>query len=247
MVRRSAPRTTGTTRPCGAATAIPTSALGNTSRRVLRELHVHVAVAHQRLRRDLRQDVRDVMRTSGLSSRCFARARWRASCRRSPSAGRREPSTPASGGGRSSCGRSRAGATRPRRSAQLRPEPGRAAAGCACARSTSSATIRPSGPVPRICARARSPRSRAIRRASGDALIRPFAEPSLGAAQPPLAGRLGLRPRLGSLFFGALGRRLAVASAPLSLCAGAATSSPLVADERRSSCRPRPRPREPRS
>ena len=40
------------------------------------------------------------------------------------------------------------------------------------ARSTSSATIRPSGPVPASAARS-MPRSRAIRRASGDALIRP--------------------------------------------------------------------------
>ena len=48
-----------------------------------------------------------------------------------------------------------------------------ASAGAISARSTSSATIRPSGPVPRSCARS-MPRSRAIRRASGDALTRPF-------------------------------------------------------------------------
>jgi hypothetical protein len=43
----------------------------------------------------------------------------------------------------------------------------------ASARSTSSATIRPSGPVPRI-PDSSMPRSRAMRRASGEALIRPF-------------------------------------------------------------------------
>ncbi len=48
-----------------------------------------------------------------------------------------------------------------------------AGAGPACARSTSSATIRPSGPVPLSWARS-IPRSRAMRRASGDALMRPF-------------------------------------------------------------------------
>ena len=50
---------------------------------------------------------------------------------------------------------------------------GGGAADPACARSTSSATIRPSGPVPLSAARS-IPRSRAIRRASGDALMRPF-------------------------------------------------------------------------
>ena len=45
-------------------------------------------------------------------------------------------------------------------------------------RSTSSATMRPSGPVPRIW-ESSTPFSRAIRRASGEALIRP---PSAGAA-----------------------------------------------------------------
>ena len=47
---RSTERTTGTTSPCGAATAIPTFAVGNLQQRVLGVLHVHVAVAHQRLR-----------------------------------------------------------------------------------------------------------------------------------------------------------------------------------------------------
>ena len=50
----------------------------------------------------------------------------------------------------------------------------------AWARSMSSATIRPSGPVPSISARS-TPRSRAIRRASGEALIR---SPSLLGARP---------------------------------------------------------------
>ena len=52
---------------------------------------------------------------------------------------------------------------------------GAAAGAPASARSTSSATIRPSGPVPRSAARS-IPRSRASRRASGEALIRPFPE-----------------------------------------------------------------------
>ncbi len=55
---------------------------------------------------------------------------------------------------------------------------GAAGADVTSARSTSSATMRPSGPVPR--SRERSmPRSRAILRASGEALIRP---PSVLAA-----------------------------------------------------------------
>jgi hypothetical protein len=91
-----------------------------------------------------------------------------------------------------------------------------AAAGCACARSTSSATMRPSGPVPRICARS-TPRSRAMRRASGEALIRPFAEPSLDAWGAASARAAGSASCFG---FGAS----AVASAPLSLGACAATS-----------------------
>ena len=47
-----------------------------------------------------------------------------------------------------------------------------AGAGACSACSTSSATMRPSGPVPRTCARS-TPFSRAIRRASGEALMRP--------------------------------------------------------------------------
>jgi hypothetical protein len=47
-----------------------------------------------------------------------------------------------------------------------------AARGLTCARSTSSATIRPSGPVPRSSAKS-IPRSLAMRRASGDAFTRP--------------------------------------------------------------------------
>ena len=56
-----------------------------------------------------------------------------------------------------------------------------ATAGAVAARSTSSATIRPSGPVPRSEARS-IPRSRAIRRASGDALTRPSARAGCGAS-----------------------------------------------------------------
>ncbi len=60
------------------------------------------------------------------------------------------------------------------------------AAGCFAARSTSSATIRPSGPVPESAARS-TPSSRAMRRASGDALMRPPAVAGLPTAElPPL-------------------------------------------------------------
>ena len=52
-----------------------------------------------------------------------------------------------------------------------------AGAGAAAARSTSSATMRPSGPVP-WSEESSTPRSRAIRRASGEALIRPPPRPS---------------------------------------------------------------------
>ena len=65
-------------------------------------------------------------------------------------------------------------------------------AGVAAARSTSSATIRPSGPVPVRLARSML-RSRAIRRASGEALTRPSTRERLrasAAASLLLGGRL---------------------------------------------------------
>src|SRR3954466_7555461 len=80
---------------------------------------------------------------------------------------------------------------------------GAAAAGAsACTRSTSSATIRPSGPVP--CSDESSmPRSRAMRRASGEALIRPFVDGVLlGAGCASAAAAAAARPswRSGSRF-----------------------------------------------
>ena len=77
-----------------------------------------------------------------------------------------------------------------------------AAAGAASARSTSSATIRPSGPVPRMVERS-IPRSRAIRRASGDAFTRPSR-----AGRRRLRRRLGLRRGLRRLLLSDLLGRL---------------------------------------
>ena len=67
-------------------------------------------------------------------------------------------------------GRGSLAGRRRRERAPTRARP-RGADGAAASRSTSSATIRPSGPVPLIDARSR-PRSRARRRASGDAFRR---------------------------------------------------------------------------
>ena len=109
---------TGTTSPCGAATAMPTFAVGKLQQRVLGVLHVHVAVAHQRLRAHLREQVGDGDAHVGVQ---LARARDELVRARHvgarPSAGRPAPATPRSGGARSSCGCSSAGPTRPRPSA----------------------------------------------------------------------------------------------------------------------------------
>ena len=70
--------------------------------------------------------------------------------------------------------------------------------------STSSATMRPSGPVPASAARS-TPRSRAIRRASGDALIRAVRADAHGSASlvaargRPASARRSRLPRLGGL------------------------------------------------
>ncbi len=68
---------------------------------------------------------------------------------------------------------------------------GPTAAGATAARSTSSATTRPSGPVP-VTAPSSIPRSRAIRRASGDAFTRPPASsraPLVTARNSPACSR----------------------------------------------------------
>ena len=101
-----------------------------TQQRVLGVLDVDVAVAHQRVRADLREQVGDGdadVRVELAHARDeLVRARHVGADRR---AGRPAPPTPRSAGARSSCGSSSAGPTRPRR-------PGRCAAagaGAACA------------------------------------------------------------------------------------------------------------------
>ena len=108
---------------------------------------------------------------------------------------------------------------------------GAAGAGCASARSTSSATIRPSGPVPRTCARS-IPRSRAIRRASGEALIRPSARAvgaERAAPRPPAPRRPGPASRSGSRAGASAGRSAPAGSAsagPAPLPEESGTASP---------------------
>jgi hypothetical protein len=98
-----------------------------------------------------------------------------------------------------------------------------AAAGAASARSTSSATMRPSGPVPRS-ERSSMPFSRAMRRASGEALTRP---PSSACGSEAAAGASGSSGRpfsdLGAASFGS-----SFSSAGSSFASGSAsgTSSP---------------------
>ncbi len=82
---------------------------------------------------------------------------------------------------------------------------GAAAPGAVCGsgwkRSTSSATIRPSGPLPRTCASS-IPFSRASRRASGEALTRPSGLPSAattGSASAVAAAACWPRSRCSSI------------------------------------------------
>src|SRR6266550_3727209 len=109
-----------------------------------------------------------VMRTSGLSSRCFVTSsfarlmstftvNWNAGTVHA-SVSRRAIVLRIFESGRDSTSPDGTGACNRLLLATV--------SGSACARSTSSATIRPSGPVPLICARS-TPRSRAIRRAGG--------------------------------------------------------------------------------
>src|SRR5712691_2393375 len=168
IVLSCASRITGTTSPCGAATAIPTFALGwmwiSPSTKCALTSRCRISAAA------LTRVSTSVMvgRSSGWSSRS-----------RSTSASASVMSAETVSWKTGACH-----AAVSRLAIVLRtfeswrtstcPKSWRrdGAAGAVAARSTSSATTRPSGPVPRICARS-MPRSRAIRRASGDALIRP--------------------------------------------------------------------------
>src|SRR5579884_1075954 len=171
---RSTDRSTGTTRPCGAATAIPTFAVGNLSRASSVYWTFTSRCRISACAQTFASRSVTVIRTSGLSSRAratssFARVMsaltvsWKTgACQAAVSRRAIVFRTLVSG----TCSTSPLGAA--------------GAAGRASAPSTSRATIRPSGPVP--CSEARSmPRSRARRRASGDALTRPFAGDSAGA------------------------------------------------------------------
>ena len=182
----SALRITGTTSPCGAATARPTFALG--WRRIASSVNsaftsrCRMSACAQTL---VRMSV-TVMRTSGSRSRsvatraftrvmsaeawswktgiCQASVSRRAIVLRTFESGTRSTSPAGTGAGAA------AGAAWP-------PASGR---------SMSSATIRPSGPVPRM-PESSMPRSRAMRRASGEALIRPLPEATVagGGARHP--------------------------------------------------------------
>ena len=178
--------------------------------RVLGVLHVHVAVAHQRLRAHLREQVgdRDAHVRVQLA-RCARRARSRASCRRSPSAGRRAPATRPSAGARSSCGCSSAGPTRSRRS-ERRPE--RPASRPRRARRPRRRSG-PSGPVPRSddssMPRSRGDAARERRRldAAAVALLR------AAARSAGIGSRIWFRLR--RIRFGCSGLRRGAASATL--------------------------------
>ncbi len=103
------------------------------------------------------------------------------------------------------------------------------------ARSTSSATIRPSGPVPRIEARS-TPCSRAIRRASGDALIR---LPSLDVTGPgDCPSGASAAARSGSRSAGAEAGSVAACAAPSSVTETSSPSSPMTAIVRPTSTSP---------
>ena len=139
------------------------------------ELGVQPPVAHERRRGDLREDVRDrrlraVLRE--LDELLAERERPAHVRRHGDLEDRRLPGLGQAARDRLADRRQRHDLDLARR--ELRQAPPRALRPARIsARSTSSATIRPSGPVPRSCARS-MPRSRAIRRASGEALTRPF-------------------------------------------------------------------------
>ena len=165
------PRITGTTRPSGIATASPTFGARVQLDRVAGEEGVDGAVAHERDGAGLGEHVGDGRlrgRPRRLDEPLAELQRPRhvgghrdLERRRLPRLGEPARDRAAHRGERLDldlAGRSGAGTA--------------AAAAPASARSTSSATMRPSGPVPESAARS-IPRSRAIRRASGEALTRP--------------------------------------------------------------------------
>ncbi len=211
-VSRSAPCTTGTTRPCGAATAMPMFALGKTSSASSAywtfmsrwrmsacaqsfveqvgdgDAHVRVELA---LLRDQLVRARHVGGHGELERRHRPRLRQAARDRLADVRERPRLDLAAGGAGQVASCHWRA-------------------AGCACARSTSSATIRPSGPVPRSAgevdaalardpARERRRLDAAVRRSSAASALRraavPPASPRRGAASATRYSRARTRRR----------------------------------------------------
>ena len=223
-VSRSAPRMTGTTSPCGAATATPMFAVGCS--RIASSAHCaftsrwRMSAAAQTFvrtsvtvsfgppsfsRRRATSVFARVMSAEDWSWKtgiCQASVRRRAIVRRTLVSSRRSTSPGTTGVGAGAA----AGAVAP-----------------ASARSTSSATIRPSGPVPRICASS-IPRSRAIRRANGDALIR---SPSL-VGTGPVSWTMDLSASAGRSSF-SFGACFSFGCAPLPETATSSPSSPITA------------------
>src|SRR3954454_19026872 len=167
---RSTERTTGTTRPWGAATAMPMFAVGNFSNASSLYCTLTSRCRISACAQIFASRSVTVTRTSGLSSRFRATS----SLARVMSALTVSWKT----GACQAAVRRRAIVLRMLVSGAARTSPaGSAAAGTPAGRatwprSTSSATMRPSGPVPFSVARS-MPRSRAMRRASGEALMRP--------------------------------------------------------------------------
>ena len=169
-VRRSASRITGTTRPCGAATAIPTWAPGMT---LDRPRPLNVALTGGWRMSATAASFTSTSFTVGFASPSAIARRASPAARAPRSCPPRRPSWK-TGAVQASVRRraivlrtevswttsTSAGAATRDGSLRCRQQPARRA------RSTSSARIRPSGPVPVIEARS-TPRSRAIRRASG--------------------------------------------------------------------------------
>ena len=152
IVFRSASRITGTTSPFGAATAIPTCAAGK--RRILSPVKCAFTAGWRSsaAAADLRQQVADGRLRLALAQardEPLAQLERAGHVDRDASAGRPAPARLRSGGARSSCGSTSARSPRPRRPAPRRPLPGPPCGAATAPRSTSSATIRPSGPLPR--------------------------------------------------------------------------------------------------
>ena len=247
---RSTERMTGTTSPCGAATAIPMFADGNRSSASPANWTFTSGWRMSALRADLREQVGDGDAHVGveLARALDQRVRLRHLDRDGELEDRHLPGLGEPAGDRAADVRERnrldlvghgAGAAarrRGRRGAARRPAAPRAA------RSTSSATMRPSGPVP-VSPASSTPRSRAIRRASGEALTRSRRRRSRRGAVDRRARQRRLRRcRLGG------GRARAVAGADVRRRRSAAvTDSPGSPITRDRLARPAPRPRRPRS